>query len=446
MVNLRITLRVCLISLPLVALIMSGCWVQKGEKKWAKNTKSADMSAVQFHGDEKTGGDLDETSRSLDADLDVNEQGAEENAEDKYRFNDIFLGLFSALDADHDGVADQSVSLRKDRRLLSMEFMLADKPAIDLFFLLDRSTSMAESLTAVKQNVGTLLTNLSERYTPRVTVMSFYDDSVPVTKFGPSADLAAISQHVSGLTVQAGAGTSVPGLVAINKAIDATELAREEQGGEDRLYVMVLVTDKQGSNAQGTTDTTQTAARFDSLTQQDRVKFFASLGEAATQQYSTLFGGVLTDVVQASRGSLDLAFPLTKQAVVTDIASSITGFIQGSDLDVRCQIQKVSVSPLGGTLVDNTYSFGLDEDNFKIDYPFKGRTRLVGLLKGNDIQALASQSVSVAVERCCKASSEFSYSHKGGDKKGDSSAKISEAKLTGCTSKKQRSITFSFAR
>lgn len=419
-----------------MALMISGCWVQKGSKKWAKNTESANMNAVQFHGDAKTGGDLDEVSRSLDADLDVSD---DQDSEDKYRFNDIFLGLFSELDADHDGVADQSVSLREDRKLLSMEFLLAEKPAIDLFFLLDTSTSMAESLTTVKQNIAALLTNLSKRYSPRITVLSFHDNSVPVTKFGPSGDLAAITQHVSGLSTQAGAGDSVPGLVAINKALDATEQAREEQGGEDRLYVMVLVTDKQGSNAQGTADTTQTAARFANLTQQDRVKFFASLGGAATQQYSTLFGGILTDVTQASRGSTELAFPLTKQALVTDMAASITGFIQGSALDVTCQIQKVSVSPLGGTLSGNTYSFGLDEDNFKIEYPFKGRTRLVGLLKGGDIQALASQSVSVAVERCCKASSELSYSHKG-----DSSAKLSEAKLTACASKKQRSITFSF--
>ena len=322
----------------------------------------------------------------------------------------LYLGSFLELDGDGDGISDQSISLGSSKSSLSMKFdfttphqiapkKIQVKTGIDFFILLDSSGSMGSSIRGAKDNISAFISSLQESYTPRVTIMDFSDMPV-VRSFGPKSRASELIAHLAGIRLQG--GTREPGLVAMEEAVSAIKLARQEPGGMERFYVMIMITDELSYNSSRNTSTKGIQSLLNSLPFQERIKFFASLKHTAEKnQFKTLLDGSLTNVpVVAERGNVGLAFPFGEQALVQQIVPQIESLIPAVELS--CVLHKTTVTPLSGELAGQTFEFdGRRLDVFADASSNKVVAFVQHILDGHNVQKLRSHSVDLVAKRCC---------------------------------------------
>ena len=320
------------------------------------------------------------------------------------------LGLFSSHDQDGNGSADRSISLSMNPSTLSMDFKLSipsfhktvrtvknevNNIAVDFFIMLDSSGSMGASLRGAIDNISAFVSSLNAKFEPRVTLMHFRDYPT-VYSFGPSDNAQDLINFLTPIKVSGGCE---PGLDAINMAIDKIEEARN-QGGMERFYVMVIITDEPSCGGNLTISTV--AARLNGLAHQERIKLFGSLNGGGTRSfYTSLYKKSLTSVHEASRGGMDLAFPFARQAMLYQLVSKVEYLVSGPTIDLTCTLQNVSIRPLSGGLSSARYDF--DASVLKPKSQGVSAIGSIGnLLKSDDPKQLKSAQFEGSAQYCCK--------------------------------------------
>ena len=320
------------------------------------------------------------------------------------------LGLFSSHDQDGNGSADRSISLSMNPSTLSMDFKMSipsfhktvqtvknqvNDIAVDFFIMLDSSGSMSASLQGAITNISAFVSSLNAKFEPRVTLMHFRDYPM-VYSFGPSNVAQDLIDFLTPIQVSGGCE---PGLKAIDMAIDKIEEARN-QGGMERYYVMVIITDEPSCG--GSLTISQVAARLNGLPHPERIKLFGSLNGYPTKSfYTNLYKKSLTSVHEASRGGMDLAFPFARQAMLYQLVSKVEYLVSGPTIDLACALQNVSIRPLSGGLSGARYDFDVS-----VLKPKSGTAGAIGsignLLKSGDAKQLKSAQFEGLAQYCCK--------------------------------------------
>ena len=361
------------------------------------------------------------------------------------------MGTFARFDLNGDGLADKSISLGESKSSMSMKFDLttphqiaprlreAEKVGIDFFILLDSSDSMQPSIEGAKDNIRTFISSLTSRYKPRVTLMDFKDISMPIQSFGPSSNAGALIAHLESNVRETAGGVDEPGLLAIDKAVDAIIAARKEPGGMKRFYVIVLITDERNYYERNKSDIYPVYRKLNQQTFHERIKFFASIegeslsGKKAKAQYKQFLQYALPNVpVQAERGNIDLAFPFGEQALMDQLLPEIKTLIPA--IDLSCVLDKTTVTPLSGTLKGQTFEFtgqGLD-----VFHDSSKQVAFVeNILDGNSVQLIRGHSVDMVASRCCMVKKAGVVYHAG-----------NIPSSSQCHSRHSKKITFQFDR
>ena len=383
------------------------------------------------------------------ADLDVN-------------LGNLFVGSFVDSDRDGDGVADSPITIASSLSSMSLRFSLSTphqiapkklkvKTGIDFFILMDVSGSMSSSINGAKNNIHSFLDTLKTKYDPRVTLIKFRnrgqlaDDDNYV--FGPTSDTADLISKLG--EYNANFGDKEPGLHAIKIALDRIEKERGKTGGLDRFYVIIIITDEESWDLRGTgrpsygepPSTKFLQKRFNELKFQERVKFFASLGNYQgagpnlKKQFRRLLNKSLTNVPAVEdRGDVDLAFPFGERALIEQIKPQIEILIPAVDLS--CVLSEVTVTPRGGELKDQVFKFAVTDLAIEKSQEEGSMVAYVDdLLRGSDIQSLKGHSADIVVQRCCT-------------EKTDPPRIYDESNLpqeSQCVSSHSKQITFNFA-
>ena len=332
--------------------------------------------------------------------------------------SDLFLGLFSDHDKDGNGLADKSLSLAQNPSTLSMNFRYAtsfqkktvkvvtEKTPLDFFIMLDSSGSMSSSIHGARNNITTFINSLKASYTPRVTLMHFQDHPT-VYSFGPSNDPQALRGFLGGIAVRG--GSCEPANVAIGMALDAIIATRKLQGGMDRYYVLILITDEPYHCPTSPT-LTDLAARFNQLAYPERIKLFASLGNPSTiSSYTALFKTSLTSVPEAQRGRMDISYPFSDQSMIHEIVPEVERLIEGASVDLTCVLQKVSFRPLTSDLSGEIYDFPASQLKKDSGDGAGAIGRLDNLLKSNDPTKLRSGKLEGMAKYCCVNQSALTF-------------------------------------
>ena len=331
--------------------------------------------------------------------------------------SDLFLGLFSDHDKDGNGVADKSLSLTQNPQTLSMNFKYAtsfqrktvkvvtEKTPIDFFIMLDSSGSMSASIHGARTNITTFINSLKASYTPRVTLMHFRDHPTVYT-FGPSSDPQALVGFLGGISVAG--GNCEPGNIAIGMALDTIIATRKLQGGMDRYYVLIMITDEPACHMPPTMS--ELATRFNQLAYPERIKFFASLGNQPTIAfYTALFQHALPSIPEAQRGRMDISYPFSDQSMIHEIVPEVERLIEGASVDLTCVLQKVSFRPLTGDLSGEIYDFPASSLKKHSGDGAGAIGRLDNLLKSNNPIKLRAGKVDGMAKYCCVSQSAVTF-------------------------------------
>ena len=385
---------------------------------------------------------------------------------------------FDGGDEDGDGKDERTVNPQSP---LSINFRLITPhqtiptelkgPAgIDFFILLDISGSMKPSIKGAKENIQSFLNTLELKYDPRIALITF--DSIDLqfielrggTNHKPTkgqwgispGDVSELSSNIGGMqerlrklsTLDLGYGNSEPGLQAIDMALDRIEGERKKSGGMERFYVIIMITDEENYNENGTsTRTTFLEDRFNALKHQERVKFFASLGDFVNRafyderekqhnkrekqlekclsmrdsdlcrsiysshpmptmptnyvkkQFKKLLKNSLTNVVPKDRGSVDISFPFEEQALIREIIPQINKLFPAEPLS--CALKKVEVKIEGKK---NPITFLTSEMRVEREQGGHTMAYIDDILKGEGGASSIideEKEVTVLVNRCC---------------------------------------------
>ena len=380
--------------------------------------------------------------------------GGASPAELDVNLEDLFVGSFVDSDRDGDGVADSPITIASSLSSMSLRFSLstphqiapknlAVKTGLDFFILLDISGSMGSSLDGAKNNIKDFLDKLKTEYDPQVTLIPFHSKNKlkDYHAFGPFSDATKLKSKLDNYRLQG--GDKEPGLHAIKMALDRIILTRQEPGGMERFYVIIIITDEVSWDINGlSTSTDFLQDRFNVLKFQERVKFFASLGDnhnsgADKRQFQGLLTKSLTNVpVVEERGSVDLAFPFGERALIEQIKPQIETLIP--PVDLSCVLSEVTVTPRGGALQDRVFKFAVTDFAIEEESQENGGDVVAyvdDLLKGADIQSLKSHSADIVVQRCCTKKTDPPTAYKASNL----------PKKSECVSSHSKQITFNFA-